>query len=114
MRLKRGWRPWSRSTGRAPADGPGTLGRAGSPARADPEAPRAAVVGASFAGVKIAAVLHEMGLRVCLVEREPHILPLSAHPDCARLMETHLLEEGYELRLGAALARVETGDGGSG
>ena len=83
-------------------------GFAGSP---DPEAPRAAVVGASFAGVKIAAVLHEMGLRVCLVEREPHILPLSAHPDCASLMENHLLESGYELRLGAALARVETGDG---
>ncbi len=75
------------------------------------EAPRAAVIGASFAGVKIAAVLHELGLRVCLVEREPHILPLSAHPDCARLMEDHLLQSGYELRLGAALAHVETGDG---
>ena len=78
----------------------------------DPEeAPRAAIFGASFAGVKIAAVLHDMGLRVCLVEREPHILPLSAHPDCARLMETHLLESGYELRLGAALASVQTADG---
>ncbi len=74
------------------------------------EAPRAAVIGASFAGVKIAAALHDMGLRVCLVEREPHILPLSAHPDCAHLMETHLLESGYELRLGAALAGVETTD----
>ncbi len=75
------------------------------------EAPRAAVIGASFAGLKVAAVLHDMGLRVCLVEREPHILPLSAHPDCARLMETHLLESGYELRLGAALASVQATDG---
>jgi len=77
------------------------------------KAPRAAVIGASFAGVKVAAVLYEMGLRVCLIEREPHILPLSAHPDCARLMETHLLEEGYELRLGAALAGVQTDSGGT-
>jgi NADPH-dependent 2,4-dienoyl-CoA reductase/sulfur reductase-like enzyme len=60
--------------------------------------------------VKVAAVLHDMGLRVCLVEREPHILPLSAHPDCAHLMEAHLLESGYELRLGAALAGVEITD----
>jgi len=29
----------------------------------------------------------------------------------ARLMENHLLESGYDLRLGAALARVETSDG---
>ncbi len=72
------------------------------------EPARAAVIGASFAGVKIAAVLHDMGLRVSLVERETSILPLSAHPDCAHIMEAHLLEEGYELRLGAALAGVET------
>jgi NADPH-dependent 2,4-dienoyl-CoA reductase/sulfur reductase-like enzyme len=101
--------PAGRGRSAAGRDGEGrAMGSAGS---ADPEAPRAAVVGASFAGVKIAAVLHEMGLRVCLVEREPHILPLSAHPDCASLMENHLLESGYELRLGAALARVETSDG---
>ena len=81
--------------------GGGGVGVSGEPARA-------AVIGASFAGVKIAAVLHDMGLRVSLVERETSILPLSAHPDCAHIMEAHLLEEGYELRLGAALAGVET------
>ena len=83
---------------RAGGEGPGASGK---PARA-------AVIGASFVGVKIAAVLHDMGLRVSLVERETSILPLSAHPDCAHIMEAHLLEEGYELRLGAALAGVET------
>ncbi len=57
--------------------------------------PRAAVIGASFAGIKIAAVLHELGFRVTLVEREPSILPLSAHPECAGIMEAHLLEDGY-------------------
>ena len=70
---------------------------------------RAAVVGASFAGVKIAAVLHELGFRVSLIEREASILPLAAHPEAARLMEASLLSEGYELRLGAALAGVAVG-----
>jgi NADPH-dependent 2,4-dienoyl-CoA reductase/sulfur reductase-like enzyme len=74
---------------------------------ADPEdKSSAAVVGASFAGIKIAAVLHDMGMNVTLVEREPSILPLSAHPDCARILEHHLLEQGYRLRLGAALSGV--------
>jgi len=94
-----------RERGAAERDGEGRAAD-----QVDAEAPRAAVIGASYAGVKIAAVLHQMGLRVCLVEREPHILPLSAHPDCARRMENHLLESGYELRLGAALAHVETGE----
>lgn len=75
-------------------------------ARSRADGPRAAVVGASFAGIKIAAVLHDMGMQVTLVEREPSILPLSAHPDCARLLEHHLLEQGYGLRLGAALTGV--------
>jgi phenylglyoxylate dehydrogenase epsilon subunit len=76
------------------------------------EPPRAAVVGASFAGVKIAAVLREIGFQVTLIERETSILPLSAHPDCARIMEARLLEEGYRLRLGAALTGVVPGPDG--
>lgn len=74
------------------------------------EPARAAVIGASFVGVKVAAVLHGMGLRVRLIERESGILPFSAHPECARILQTHLLEQGYELRLGAALAGVDAGD----
>jgi NADPH-dependent 2,4-dienoyl-CoA reductase/sulfur reductase-like enzyme len=75
--------------------------------------PRAAVVGASFAGVKIAEVFHGLGFQVVLIEREASILPLAAHPEAARTMEAHLLREGYELRLGAALAGVRE-DGASG
>ena len=71
----------------------------------------AAVVGASFAGVKVAAALHELGMKVVLIERESSMLPLSAHPWCARLLENHLLEEGYDLRLGAALAGVDVTSG---
>jgi NADPH-dependent 2,4-dienoyl-CoA reductase/sulfur reductase-like enzyme len=75
------------------------------------EPARAAVIGASFVGVKVAETLRALGLRVCLIEREPSILPLGAHPECARLLQTHLLEQGYELRLGAALAGIDAGDG---
>lgn len=75
--------------------------------------PRAAVVGASFAGVKIAEVLHQLGFAVVLIEREASILPLAAHPEAARIMEAHLLAEGYELRLGAALAGVRANGGGA-
>ncbi len=70
---------------------------------------RAAVIGASFVGMKVAAALQGLGLRVCFIEREPGILPLSAHPECARILQTHLLEQGYELRLGAALAGIDLG-----
>jgi NADPH-dependent 2,4-dienoyl-CoA reductase/sulfur reductase-like enzyme len=69
---------------------------------------RAAVIGASLVGVKIAAFFRELGLGVCLIEREPHLLPLAAHPDCARMMEESLVADGYELRLGATLAGVDT------
>jgi NADPH-dependent 2,4-dienoyl-CoA reductase/sulfur reductase-like enzyme len=70
---------------------------------------RVAVIGASFVGVKVGAVLHGLGLRVCLIEREPNLLPVCAQPACAHLMERHLVKEGYELRLGAVLVGVETG-----
>ena len=75
-------------------------------------APRVALIGASFVGLKLAAVLRDMGIGVCLVEREPQILPRSAHPECARLMETHLLKQGHELRLAASVESVEAGPRG--
>jgi NADPH-dependent 2,4-dienoyl-CoA reductase/sulfur reductase-like enzyme len=100
------------AAGAAPPQGAAAGDSAAGVAQAAGDRPRAAVVGASFAGIKIAAVLHEMGFRVTLIEREPSILPLSAHPECARIMEVRLLEEGYRLRLGAALTRVEAAPDG--
>jgi NADPH-dependent 2,4-dienoyl-CoA reductase/sulfur reductase-like enzyme len=88
-----------------------TAGRAGAAEPGAARPLRAAVVGASFAGVRIASVLHELGFKVSLAEREASIVPLAAHPEAARLMEAHLLAEGYELRLGAALAGVQVGAG---
>lgn len=97
---------------RVPAVGVARAGTAQAPRAVQP--PRAAVVGASFAGVKIAAVLHELGFEVSLVEREASILPVAAHPEAAHLMESQLLAEGYELRLGAALAAVRVAGRGAG
>jgi NADPH-dependent 2,4-dienoyl-CoA reductase/sulfur reductase-like enzyme len=89
---------------REPASGPVELRGAMA------DRPCAAVVGASFAGVKIAAVLHGLGLKVILIEREASILPLAAHSEAARIMEAHLLDLGYGLRLGAALRAVAVRD----
>ena len=82
--------------------GAGDGGRRASGLRRAGAASRAAVVGASFAGVKIAAVLHDLGFEVSLVERETSILPLAAHPDAPASWRPTCWHEGYELRLGAA------------
>jgi NADPH-dependent 2,4-dienoyl-CoA reductase/sulfur reductase-like enzyme len=69
---------------------------------------RAVVIGASLAGIKVAEALAECGLEVCLLEQEPQILPRVAHPLCARLLEDHLLGEGYQLHLRTILLRVQS------
>ena len=71
----------------------------------------ALILGASFAGLKVADALHEAGMDVCIVEKELSVLPLSIHPDCGQLLEQHLLDRGHRLVLGATLASVETADG---
>ncbi len=74
--------------------------------------PKAVVLGASFAGIKVAAVLQEAGMQVLIVEREPFILPLAAHPECAVVMQEHLLEKGTRLRVGTTVCSVECTPGG--
>jgi NAD(P)H-nitrite reductase large subunit len=73
--------------------------------------PHGIVLGASFAGVKVAEVLRGAGMEVCIVEKEACVLPLAAHPDCACVLEQHLGDQGYALELGAAVERVEAGGG---
>jgi NADPH-dependent 2,4-dienoyl-CoA reductase/sulfur reductase-like enzyme len=73
--------------------------------------PHGIVLGASFAGVKMAEVLRGAGMDVCIVEKEACVLPLAAHPDCACVLEQHLRDQGYELRLGVRIERVEAGEG---
>jgi NADPH-dependent 2,4-dienoyl-CoA reductase/sulfur reductase-like enzyme len=73
--------------------------------------PRALVLGASFAGLKVADALRDIGMDVCIVEKEPVVLPLAIHPDCGSLIERHLREQGHKLMLGVTLDSVEVADG---
>lgn len=80
--------------------------------RAAGAAPRAVVLGASFAGLEVARVLGMLGLDVAVVEREPAILPRVAHKAVAAAAERHLRSRGFELHLGAEVRSVvQTGDG---
>src|ERR1019366_9358976 len=60
------------------------------------------------AGLKVPDALHLAGMDVCIVEKEPSVLPLSVHPDCGSLIERHVREQGHELRLGVTI-EVEEG-----
>ena len=73
--------------------------------------PRALVMGASFAGVKIASVLQRLGLDVVIVERETSVLPCLAHRACAATVARHLSERGLDLRLGLVASSVDRCDG---
>lgn len=63
--------------------------------------PRAVVLGASFAGLEVARVLHGLGLDVAVVEREPSVLPRVAHAAAAAAVARRLRALGVDLRLGA-------------
>jgi NADPH-dependent 2,4-dienoyl-CoA reductase/sulfur reductase-like enzyme len=73
--------------------------------------PHGMVLGASFAGVKVAEVLKGAGMDVCIVEKEACVLPLAAHPECACAIQQHLRDKGFALRLETSLASVEVADG---
>ena len=77
---------------------------------ADGTPPRALVFGAYFAGIEIASVLRRLGLDVCIVEREPSVLPRVAHPACAEVVERRLRARGHDLRLGVSASLVERHD----
>ena len=73
--------------------------------------PRALVLGASFAGLKVADALQETEMDVCIVEKEPVVLPLATLPNCAALIEQRLRDKGHRLMLGVTLDSVEVADG---
>ena len=62
-------------------------------------------------GVKVAEALRALDFQVCFIEREPTILPLAAHPECAQVMQDHLRDQGYDLRLGTSVTAVEVAGG---
>ncbi len=72
---------------------------------------RAAVIGGGFVGVEIAENLRELGLSVCLIQREEHILaPLDG--DMASFLHHHLRENGIELLLNQTVTGFADDKGG--
>jgi NADPH-dependent 2,4-dienoyl-CoA reductase/sulfur reductase-like enzyme len=68
---------------------------------------KAVVVGASMVGIKLMELFYDSGAEVCLADLAPHIFPLAAHPDCARVIEERLKQKGIKLRFGAGIERIE-------
>jgi NADPH-dependent 2,4-dienoyl-CoA reductase/sulfur reductase-like enzyme len=68
---------------------------------------KALVIGASMVGIKVMELFYKTGVEVCLADLAEHIFPLSAHPECARIVEERLEQKGIKLRFGAGIEKVE-------
>jgi assimilatory nitrate reductase electron transfer subunit/3-phenylpropionate/trans-cinnamate dioxygenase ferredoxin reductase subunit len=68
---------------------------------------KALVIGASMVGIKVMELFYKAGVEVCLADMAEHIFPLSAHPECARVIEERLEQKGIKLRFGAGIEKVE-------
>ena len=71
------------------------------------EPKKALVIGASMVGIKVMELFYKAGVEVCLADLAEHIFPLSAHPECARIVEERLEQKGIQLRFGAGIEKVE-------
>ncbi|MHB1231240.1 MAG: dihydrolipoyl dehydrogenase family protein [Burkholderiales bacterium] len=69
-------------------------------------------VGGGSIGVELAYLMHQFGSRVCLVEREDHLLPNTRIPDhaCATL-ERKFKRIGLDYRVRLTVAQCATADG---
>jgi NAD(P)H-nitrite reductase large subunit len=68
---------------------------------------KALVIGASMVGIKLVGLFYQAGMEVCLADLAQHIFPLTAHPECGRVIEERLAQKGIKLRFGAEIERVE-------
>jgi NADPH-dependent 2,4-dienoyl-CoA reductase/sulfur reductase-like enzyme len=73
---------------------------------------KALVIGASMVGIKVMELFYKARVEVCLADMAEHIFPLSAHPECARIVEERLEQKGIKLRFGAGIGEVEETNGG--
>jgi NAD(P)H-nitrite reductase large subunit len=71
------------------------------------ELKKALVIGASMVGIKLVELFHQAGVKVCLADLARHIFPLTAHPECARIIEERLGQKGIKMRFGARIEKVE-------
>jgi 3-phenylpropionate/trans-cinnamate dioxygenase ferredoxin reductase subunit len=52
-------------------------------------------------------LFYQAGVEVCLADLAQHPFPLTAHPECARVIEERLNQKGIKLRFGAGIEKVE-------
>ncbi len=64
---------------------------------------RATVVGAGYIGLEMVEMLHGLGVDVTLVELMEQVMPIM-DPEMAAMMESELLHQGIDVRLGNGLA----------
>ncbi len=77
------------------------------------KAKRAVVLGASLVGVKVTEILRKRGVEVILVDVAEQILPRSAHPESAALLQGYFEEQGVDIRLGCSLEGLESNTRGA-
>jgi NADPH-dependent 2,4-dienoyl-CoA reductase/sulfur reductase-like enzyme len=64
------------------------------------------IIGAGYVGMEMAEALTARGLRVIVVEHLPQVLPRTLDPDLATVVETHLREQGVEVRCGTGVESI--------
>jgi NADPH-dependent 2,4-dienoyl-CoA reductase/sulfur reductase-like enzyme len=67
---------------------------------------RAVVVGAGFIGVEVAASLTQRGVRVTVIEAQPHIWPRFADRTLAGIIQSHSARHGIVFRTGEQVAEI--------
>jgi NADPH-dependent 2,4-dienoyl-CoA reductase/sulfur reductase-like enzyme len=80
--------------------------------RAIGSAKKVVVLGASLVGVKVAEILRQRNVGVVLIDVAEQILPHSAHPRAAALLEEYFREKGIDVRLGCSIEGIETNHDG--
>ena len=73
-----------------------------------PSAKKAVVLGASLVGVKVTEILRKRGVGVIMVDVAEQILPRSAHPESAALLQDYFEKQGVDIRLGCSLKGLES------
>jgi 3-phenylpropionate/trans-cinnamate dioxygenase ferredoxin reductase subunit len=75
-------------------------------------ATKVVVLGASLVGVKVAEILRQRDVRVVLMDVAEQILPHSAHPRAAAVLQDDFRRKGIDLRLGCSIEGFENDRGG--
>lgn len=77
-----------------------------------PPGSTAVIVGAGYVGLEMAEALTARGLQVVVVEQLPQVLPRTLDAELAASVESHLTEQGVQVRCGTTVEAIEQGGDG--